>query len=120
MAVRFTIGSFPGSKELRDATGLPWGCTVQPFAQEEEGAAATLSPEALTKAEEVARCEECYAYISAFCNLDRFSWRCTLCDALNTFTDAQVRPASQAPRGCDTTLEELRLWRSGRVSLSLS
>ena len=84
MALRFTVQSFPADKELRDNTGLPWGCTVQPFATSED-TPEVFSAAPLTLADDVARCEECYAYINAYCSLERHSWRCTLCDARNSF-----------------------------------
>ncbi|GJP53808.1 hypothetical protein CLOM_g12942 [Closterium sp. NIES-68] len=138
MAIRFTVNKFPLDPESRDATGLPWGCVVQPFALDDEagipgsgvaasigtggssirksssnssfprfgsssslnsasgGAApqplpAALSPAPLPLADDVARCEDCYAYINPYCAIDRFSWRCSLCDVVNPFSDAELR-----------------------------
>ncbi|CAI5935295.1 unnamed protein product [Closterium sp. NIES-65] len=138
MAIRFTVNKFPLDPESRDATGLPWGCVVQPFALDDEagipgsGVAASvgtggssirksssnssfprfgsssslnsasggtalqplpaaLSPAPLPLADDVARCEDCYAYINPYCAIDRFSWRCSLCDVVNPFSDAELR-----------------------------
>ncbi|CAI5496196.1 unnamed protein product [Closterium sp. Naga37s-1] len=138
MAIRFTVNKFPLDPESRDATGLPWGCVVQPFALDDEagipgsGVAASvgtggssirksssnssiprfgsssslnsasggtalqplpaaLSPAPLPLADDVARCEDCYAYINRYCAIDRFSWRCSLCDVVNPFSDAELR-----------------------------
>ncbi|CAI5459494.1 unnamed protein product [Closterium sp. Yama58-4] len=138
MAIRFTVNKFPLDPESRDATGLPWGCVVQPFALDDEagipgsGVAASvgtggssirksssnssfprfgsssslnsasgatalqplpaaLSPAPLPLADDVARCEDCYAYINPYCAIDRFSWQCSLCDVVNPFSDAELR-----------------------------
>eukprot|EP00850_Spirogloea_muscicola_P012002 SM000076S21823 [mRNA] locus=s76:484591:488610:+ [translate_table: standard] len=95
MAVRLTSKLFPCDAALKDAVGLPWGCVVQPFA-----AAATIEPPPpsqaapparLTDADLVARCEECFAYINGCCTIERFAWRCSLCDTDNTFSDSQLQ-----------------------------
>ena len=32
MAVHFSLRSFPHDAAAKEALGMPWGCTVQPFA----------------------------------------------------------------------------------------
>ena len=74
------IQIFAGS--IKDKSGLPWGCIVQPF----------VSPEKVTvsatkvNAEKITRCSECFAYINAFAKFTRFGWVCPLCQTTNECT----------------------------------
>ncbi|KAK1322851.1 hypothetical protein QJS10_CPA02g00990 [Acorus calamus] len=83
MAIRATVARFPIDEDAREASGIPWGITLTPFAAADEegippseGAAGHLLP----------RCENCWGYLSTECELDQWSWTCALCGALNGFT----------------------------------
>ncbi|GAQ81540.1 sec23/Sec24 zinc finger family protein [Klebsormidium nitens] len=89
MAIRFSVNSFPKDGAVLDDTGLPWGCVVQPFAISD--AQPLLGADTnLTSASDVARCEECFAYINAACRIKPYWWRCALCDAENQFAGEQL------------------------------
>lgn len=133
MALRFTINRFPRDAATRDVTGLPWGAVVQPFVgldqdpassgQSQQGAAggssatpskggagAPLPPlrQVLTPSDDVARCEECFAYINPYCIVDGFLWRCSLCGVVNTFSQKQRhRYADTAASTARESCEEL-------------
>lgn len=87
MSIRFTTGKFPLDEKSRDDSGIPWGCVVQPFSREE----VLEDTSELPLADEIARCDQCFAYINGFCTLERVSWRCSLCDAVNYFADASYK-----------------------------
>lgn len=89
MAVRFTVGQFPRTPALRDSCGLPWACVVQPFNLDDSSSLQSAAP--LPRADDIARCEECFAYINAYCTLERYSWRCSLCEAVNSFADQHYK-----------------------------
>ena len=112
MSVRFTVGKFPEDSSCLDSSGLPWGCVLQPFAMDLSPAArdpapysldpsashkskspailTAFDPTPLPRADDVARCEECFGYINPYCAIDWYSWRCSLCGVVNSFTDAQA------------------------------
>lgn len=83
MAVRCSVGAFPPTVAMKDDCGLPFGCVVRPFAPLQAQAASeapagpgasstVVSSAPLPDAKEVARCGECYAYASAFCQFTRY------------------------------------------------
>eukprot|EP00897_Mesotaenium_endlicherianum_P000760 jgi/Mesen1/10685/ME000009S10481 len=93
MAIRFTVNQFPANVQLKDDSGIPWGCVVQPFASDEKDIIFSSAP--LPRADEIARCEECFAYISGFCHIQRSNWSCALCDTVNTFSEREYRRYSK-------------------------
>lgn len=126
MALRFTINRFPRDASMRDVTGLPWGAVVQPFVGIEQDPASTgsavgpnqqgasggstatpskggtpLPPlrQVLTPSEDVARCEDCFAYINPYCTVDGSLWRCSLCGVVNTFSTKQLQRYSETSGG---------------------
>eukprot|EP00958_Prasinococcus_capsulatus_P025539 scaffold4372_cov397-Prasinococcus_capsulatus_cf.AAC.23 len=96
---------------------------VQPYAEVEElvNADEAISKQAHTslfKADEVARCEQCYGYINRFCQIARHVWRCSLCDHLNTFDEPRVERYSG--NGGQTPRRHLPELRDGVVEMQLS
>eukprot|EP00898_Chlorokybus_atmophyticus_P008263 jgi/Chlat1/8438/Chrsp80S07919 len=108
MSIRFTTDSFPKHGSLKDEAGLPWGCVVQPFASIPQTSSSpspsttpptTTSPATSsldTEAEDVARCENCYGYISGLCYLEKHMWRCALCDHYSAYPPGgRYKPAER-------------------------
>ena len=73
--VRFTSAALPASARLKDGAGLPFGCAVRPLAASGERLGAAAPQALLARASQVARCEECFAYISPCCHTERRAWR---------------------------------------------
>eukprot|EP00742_Colponemidia_sp_Colp-10_P008691 GILJ01009428.1.p1 GENE.GILJ01009428.1~~GILJ01009428.1.p1 ORF type:complete len:715 (+),score=92.37 GILJ01009428.1:45-2189(+) len=80
MAISFSTKEFPDSVSMKDNSGLPWGCIVQPF----NAAAEFVEPPPLSL---VARCDACFAYINPYCRVDRSRWKCSLCRNTNSLSD---------------------------------
>mmetsp|Transcript_68432 Transcript_68432/g.216567 ORF Transcript_68432/g.216567 Transcript_68432/m.216567 type:complete len:252 (-) Transcript_68432:72-827(-) len=106
MTFRFTLNKFPVNGALKDECGLPFGCVIQPFAQMEH---LPVDAQDLPPAEDVARCEECYAYINPYCSFERGVWICSLCGTDNPIHSGSkyYRHASRIklPELRDTTVE---------------
>ena len=66
---------------LQRATGLPFGGFIEPFLEPME----TNSGDTL--ASSVGRCRGCGAYVNAYNSFLRTGWVCSLCQALNEFSD---------------------------------
>jgi len=81
MAVHFSTDVFPSDASVRQKSGLPWGCVITPFA-DVDAKSVTDVPAA-----QIARCSECFGYISAFCKFQKNSWTCTLCQTSNSLTE---------------------------------
>ncbi|MBA0622664.1 hypothetical protein Godav_008186, partial [Gossypium davidsonii] len=96
MAVRATVSRFPIDPDSQEASGVPWGLTVTPFAAKDENdqaAAYGLDGHLLP------RCENCYAYFNTYCELDQWAWNCSLCGTLNGLS-AQVISRYSHPQSC--------------------
>eukprot|EP01104_Vermistella_antarctica_P009054 TRINITY_DN230_c0_g3_i1.p1 TRINITY_DN230_c0_g3~~TRINITY_DN230_c0_g3_i1.p1 ORF type:complete len:746 (+),score=141.18 TRINITY_DN230_c0_g3_i1:85-2322(+) len=63
MSLSFTASSFPENSRVKNASGLPWGVVIQPFAQSGR-LNETSKPCAV--ATDVARCRSCFAYVNPF------------------------------------------------------
>ncbi|KAL6760798.1 hypothetical protein V8C86DRAFT_2548426 [Haematococcus lacustris] len=76
--MQLTLGRFPATAAVKEATGLPFSAVVQP-----------LAPIPKTPNEEelpfghVPRCASCYAYINRYCNLNATTWQCAVCTRIN-------------------------------------
>eukprot|EP00884_Botryococcus_braunii_P002587 jgi/Botrbrau1/12329/Bobra.4_3s0002.2 len=82
MAISFTTKKLPVSGALKQESGLPFSCVVQPFARTNTipcGEGTSL------KAEDVSRCHQCYAYINHCCTFLLPGWTCALCGHLNEY-----------------------------------
>eukprot|EP00879_Flechtneria_rotunda_P001812 GHRR01001976.1.p1 GENE.GHRR01001976.1~~GHRR01001976.1.p1 ORF type:complete len:996 (+),score=422.55 GHRR01001976.1:2722-5709(+) len=73
--INFTLQRFPATGPLKDASGIPQSCVVQPFAQ---SSAATAAASSATLSG-LARCQHCYAYINHLCDLTDSSFKCSIC-----------------------------------------
>jgi len=82
MSLMFSLNRFPQNGTLKDKSGLPWGCVVQPFATPEKAYLLSTS----VNAEKVARCSECFAYINPFVKFVEGGWLCPLCQTVNQVT----------------------------------
>jgi hypothetical protein len=70
--------AFPVDLKLKDASGLPWGCVLRPFAAAEGGASIPLVDGAA-----VDRCAGCFGYPSYLCTFEYRKWKCALCGHRN-------------------------------------
>ncbi|KAL5583227.1 hypothetical protein UlMin_015669 [Ulmus minor] len=96
MAVRATVSRFPIDSDAQENSGLPWGVTVTPFAaKDEEGRAPTYG----TDGHLLPRCENCWGYFNAFCELDQWSWTCCLCGQPNGLSTKAIARYSH-PQSC--------------------
>ncbi|KAK6926568.1 Sec23/Sec24, helical domain [Dillenia turbinata] len=96
MAVRATVSRFPIDADAQEASGIPWGVTVTPFATKDEngnppiyGSDGHLLP----------RCENCWAYFNTLCELDQWAWTCCLCGTLNGLSSQAIARYS-VPQSC--------------------
>ena len=81
----------PLSAELKDSTGLPWGCVVRPFASPREGTQLPVVSE-----KEVERCGNCYAYPNHLCTFEYRRWRCAICGNRNRMPARYTRQGDRA------------------------
>eukprot|EP00752_Nemacystus_decipiens_P002888 g2687.t1 len=93
--VRFTLEVFPHSAAVKNAAGAPWACSVSPFVDAANGALpggdGQQTPPPPVPIDRVARCEECFAYISPFSEFTTRYWKCALCGHLSRFTQELSR-----------------------------
>jgi hypothetical protein len=77
--LQFSLEQFPLDNDAKVAAGLPWGCVVTPMA--------SLAPEQVCSdsVDSVARCEQCFAYISKFAKVYSQKWTCPMCYHSNRF-----------------------------------
>eukprot|EP00903_Cladosiphon_okamuranus_P017430 g16054.t1 len=88
--VRFTLEVFPHSAAVKNAAGAPWACSVSPFV--DAGALpGDDGPPPPVPIDRVARCEECFAYISPFSEFTSRYWKCALCGHMSRFTQELSR-----------------------------
>jgi hypothetical protein len=118
--IQCSLGAFPLTPTLKDQCGLPFGCVVRPLARTLDAASTDNRPRDLAepplpRAADVARCQECYGYVSGFCQFTRYGWTCALCGAYTEYvrgseyaktTSRRARPELQADN------VELELWRA--------
>lgn len=96
MAVRATVSRFPSDPDAQEASGLPWGVTVTPFAtKDENGVAPVYGSDGLM----LPRCENCYAYFNTYCELEQWAWTCSLCGTLNGLSSQAIARYSH-PQSC--------------------
>lgn len=89
------MGRFPPTPAAKESAGLPFGCTVVPLeggaggCEAQTGAGngagggpARALPSAL-RAEDIARCQGCFAYINGYCVFRHMEWTCSLCGQEN-------------------------------------
>lgn len=96
MAVRATVSRFPIDPEAQESSGLLWGLTVIPFAAKDENGKPPLYG---LDGHLLPRCENCWAYFNTFCELDQWSWTCSLCGTLNGMSSAAISRYSR-PQSC--------------------
>eukprot|EP00116_Pleurobrachia_bachei_P005746 sb/3466008/ len=78
--IRFSLRKFPVNKDLEDATGVPWGCTLEPLI--------TLPKECMVDdlSSSLDRCHNCYSYINCFTTVNKTHWHCMMCHTENEVT----------------------------------
>lgn len=96
MAVRATVSRFPSDPDAQEASGLPWGVTVTPFATKDENGAAPVYG---SDGHMLPRCENCYAYFNTYCELEQWAWTCSLCGSLNGLSSQAIARYSH-PHSC--------------------
>ncbi|XP_057455965.1 protein transport protein SEC23 D [Lotus japonicus] len=96
MAVRATVSRFPIDADAREGSGLLWGVTVTPFAAVDENA---QSPAYGSDGDLLPRCENCWAYFNTYCELEQWSWACSLCGNLNGLNSTAIARYSR-PQSC--------------------
>ncbi|CAL9107942.1 unnamed protein product [Musa textilis] len=87
MAVRATVSRFPVDADALESSGLPWGATVTPFAPADEHGAVPLYG---SGGHLLPRCDNCWAYLSTLCELERWGWTCALCGSFNGLDSATL------------------------------
>lgn len=87
MSVRRTVARCPADTEAQEGCGIPWGATIAPFAATDE---LRRPPELGHHGEALPRCDNCYAYLNAFCDIDKWAWTCALCGQLIAFSEEQA------------------------------
>ncbi|RRT81023.1 hypothetical protein B296_00022761 [Ensete ventricosum] len=87
MAVRATVSRFPVDADALESSGLPWGATVTPFAPADERGAVPLYG---SGGHLLPRCDNCWAYLSTLCELERWGWSCALCGSFNGLDSATL------------------------------
>ncbi|KAH7302474.1 hypothetical protein KP509_23G074800 [Ceratopteris richardii] len=98
MAIRLTVSKCPADPKVQEGSGIPWGAAVTPFAaHDEKGIAPVVLP--LEKSHALPRCDTCWAYFSSLCETEQYSWRCALCDSVNSFSEADIVRYS-SPQNC--------------------
>ncbi|KAF7805716.1 protein transport protein SEC24 [Senna tora] len=96
MAVRATVSRFPIDPDAQEGSGLPWGVTVTPFAAKDENGQA---PAYGSDGHLLPRCENCWAYFNTYCELEQWSWSCSLCGTLNGLSSKAITRYSH-PQSC--------------------
>nr|XP_023915543.1 protein transport protein Sec24-like At3g07100 [Quercus suber]POF06666.1 protein transport protein sec24-like [Quercus suber] len=96
MAVRATVSRFPIDPGAQEGSGLPWGVTVTPFAEKDE---VGQGPEYGSEGDLLPRCENCWGYFNTYCELEQWSWNCSLCGTLNGLSSKAIARYSR-PDSC--------------------
>ena len=81
----------PIDVDLKESTGLPWGCVVRPFASPRAG-----TPLPLANESEIDRCSNCYAYPNHLCGFEYRRWRCSLCGNRNRMPSRYSRSGDRS------------------------
>ncbi|EFJ23029.1 hypothetical protein SELMODRAFT_104389 [Selaginella moellendorffii] len=116
MAVRLALGRCPGNPEMQEASGLPWGATLTPFAAEDETGRPSLRVKC---AEPLPRCDSCWGYMNFLCEVDQSAWSCVLCGERNFLSrDAADRFARDA-KELRSSFVDLELEEEGSQDLNL-
>ncbi|CAM9201577.1 unnamed protein product [Scytosiphon promiscuus] len=108
--IRFTLEVFPHAAAVKNAAGAPWACSLSPFIDAgvasdgdgEQGPSAPPPPP--VPIDRVARCEDCFAYVSSFSEFTNRYWKCALCGHMSRFTQEHSR---YRDRNAFRTLPEL-------------
>lgn len=82
MSISSSLGKFPLDPSLREIVGLPWGLIIQPLKH-------IVSHGPLVTTREVARCAQCYAWVSRSCRFEPYGWTCSLCSHYSDFKSDQ-------------------------------
>lgn len=96
MAVKASMSRFPSEAEVQEKGGLPWGISVTPFAAADETG---THPVYGTDGDLLPRCENCWAYFNALCEMEQWAWNCALCGTLNGLS-AQMAARYSLPQSC--------------------
>ncbi|KAM7496929.1 hypothetical protein LguiA_021343 [Lonicera macranthoides] len=96
MAVRATMTRFAADADAQEASGLPWGVTLTPFAAKDENG---NPPVYGSDGDLLPRCENCWAYYNTYCDQEQWAWTCSLCGTLNGLSSQSVARYS-LPQSC--------------------
>ena len=96
MAVRATMTRFAADPDAQEASGLPWGVTLTPFAAKDENG---NPPVYGSDGDLLPRCENCWAYYNTYCDQEQWAWTCSLCGTLNGLSSQSVARYS-LPQSC--------------------
>ena len=94
--MRATVSRFPIDPGAQEGSGLPWGVTVTPFAEKDE---VGQGPEYGSEGDLLPRCENCWGYFNTYCELEQWSWNCSLCGTLNGLSSKAIARYSR-PDSC--------------------
>lgn len=99
----FSLEAFPDNPPLKDESGLPWGCSIQPFYQLEQKTENGESMKPL-KLETIGRCSKCFGYINSFVRWSRKSWTCPLCYNVNDISQHPRYKFVDSRKDCEELL----------------
>ena len=116
MAVRPTVWRFPMDPGSQDNSGLPWGVTVTPFSEMDENG---QGPAYGSEGDQLPRCENCWGYFNTYCELEQWSWNCSLCGTLNGLSSKSIARYSR-PQSCPEMMSSFIDLELPGYSLSLT
>ncbi|PPR87568.1 hypothetical protein GOBAR_AA33123 [Gossypium barbadense] len=93
----------PIDPDSQEASGVPWGLTVTPFAAKDEN---DQAPAYGLDGHLLPRCENCYAYFNTYCELDQWAWNCSLCSTLNGLS-AQAISRDSHPQSLEGSEDQM-------------
>jgi hypothetical protein len=89
--IQLSSEACPVSVDLKEKTGLPWGCVVRPFASPRAGSQLPVAAE-----KDLERCSSCYAYPSHLCAFEYRRWRCAICGNRNRMPARYTRSGDRS------------------------
>jgi hypothetical protein len=76
---------------LFNSLGLPVGCLVRPFINNNTNNLKKNEYDVSKDISEIARCNECGSYINGYCDINTLRWFCSICNRKNSYNRSYVR-----------------------------
>jgi hypothetical protein len=85
----FLFPLFYCAASVKDSSGLPWGCCIQPLAPKDEKKEKEKDEknEKMLSVESVSRCNGCFAYINPLVQFKGKQWKCPICKSKTEFEE---------------------------------